>query len=134
MKTRYPHILPILLMTVCLVSCRSAHQADGWYPVSEDDRVVGPAIVTVGDFASLSMDTVSIPEHYVITGQIRPEKVAVWTAATRQRIGERIGFLFEDKVVMAPTINCPVESGAFTIETSDNAMTVRIYEVIREKL
>lgn len=125
-----------VLATLTLFSCRSSRAADGWYPVTDDadERVEGPAIVTVKDFDVLSIDSVSTPHHYIITGRLKAEKVSEWSDVTKQRMGKRIGFLFENNIIMAPRVNCPIETGAFSIETDDNALTLRIYETLKGKL
>lgn len=55
-----------------------------------------------------------------------------WTDATESRIGKRIGFVFNDSVIMAPTINCRIESGGFTINSPDKALILKTYNILNE--
>lgn len=51
----------------------------------------------------------------VIEGKLKVDKVQKWADATENRIRKRIGFVFNDSVIMAPTVNCRIESGSFTM-------------------
>lgn len=119
----------IMLMSMLLCGCLTGRLADGWYPVADipDNRVEGKAIVTVKDFETVAIDTVSIPNVAFIEGRLKADKVSVWAKATEDRIGKRIGFVFEDSVVMAPTVNCRIESGNFTINNENKNLILEIY-------
>lgn len=44
---------------------------------------------------------------------------------------KNIGFVFNDSVIMAPTVNCRIESGCFTINSSDKALMSKIYNTLK---
>lgn len=117
-------------MTLC--GCSTGHLADGWYPVADtpDNRIEGKSIVTVKDFEIVSLDTVSHPDVAFIEGRLKADKVSVWAKATEDRIGKRIGFVFKDSVVMAPTVNCRIESGCFSNNSEDKNLIREIYNSI----
>ena len=50
---------------------------------------------------------------------------------TESRIGKRIGFVFNDSVIMAPTINCCIESGGFTINSPDKSLILEIFNSLK---
>lgn len=119
----------IILFCLPLCCCSTNHLANGWYPVADtsDNSIEGTAIVTVKDFDVLRLDTVSHPDIAFIEGRLKADKVSVWAKATEDRIGKRIGFVFKDSVIMAPTINCRIESGCFTINSEDKNLILEIY-------
>lgn len=123
-----------VLSCILFVGCSSTHRVNGWYPVADvpENRIEGKAIVTVKDFDVVSLDTVSYPDMAVIEGRLKAEKVQKWADATESRIGKRIGFVFNDSVIMAPTINCRIESGCFKINSPDKALILEIYKTINE--
>lgn len=120
--------LPIIVMFLC--GCTTGRHINGWYPVADvpENRIEGKAIVTVQDFDVLTLDTVSCPDMAVIEGKLKVDKVQKWADATENRIGKRIGFVFNDSVIMAPTVNRRIESGSFTINSPDKALIIEIYK------
>ena len=112
--------------------CGTAHPVNGWYPVADvpENKIEGKALVTTKDFASVSLDTVSFPDMAVIEGRLKEDKVLKWAEATESRIGKRIGFVFNDSVIMAPTVNSRIESGGFTISSQDKALMIEIYTTL----
>lgn len=122
----------IILYYIILCGCSTGHLANGWYPVADTpaNGVEGKAIVTVEDFANVTLDTVSIPDDVFIQGCLAADKVSLWAEATEDRIGKRIGFVFRDSVVMAPKVNCRIESGRFTISSPDKRLILEIYNSI----
>lgn len=67
----------------------------------------------------------------VIEGKLKADKVNEWADATEHRIGKKIGFVFNDSVIMAPTVNCRIESGSFTINSSDKALIIEIHNTLK---
>ena len=67
----------------------------------------------------------------VIEGKLTADKVNEWADATEHRIGKKIGFVFNDSVIMAPTVNCRIESGSFTINSPDNTLMREIYNTLK---
>lgn len=122
--------LSIIVMLLC--GCTACRHVNGWYPVADvpENRIEGKSIVTVKDFGTVSLDTVSDPDMAVIEGKLKAEKVQKWADATESRIGKRIGFVFDDSVIMAPTVNCRIESGSFSINSEDKALVLKIYNSI----
>ncbi|MDE5713550.1 MAG: hypothetical protein K2I16_08015 [Muribaculaceae bacterium] len=122
-------ILTSVIICFILGACSSAHRVNGWYPVADspENKIEGKAIVTIKDFETVSLDTVTSQDISVIEGKLKADKVQKWADATESRIGKRIGFVFNDSVIMAPTVNCRIESGDFTINSLDKALILEIY-------
>jgi len=125
-------LITSIIMCFFLGACSSAHRVNGWYPVADvpENRIEGKAIVTTKDFDVVTIDTVSYPDMAVIEGKLKVDKVQKWADATENRIGKRIGFVFNDSVIMAPTVNCRIESGSFTINSPDKTLMIEIYNSI----
>ncbi len=125
----------IVIMFVTLCGCSTRRLANGWYPVADtpDNHIEGKAIVTVKDFDTTRLDTVSYPDVAFIEGRLKVDKVPVWAKATEDRIGKRNGFVFKDSVVMAPSVNCRIESGCFTINSEDKNLILEIYNSLNNK-
>lgn len=124
--------LPIIVMFLC--GCTAARHVNGWYPVADspENKIEGNAIITVKDFDVVSLDTVSYPDMAVIEGRLKVDRVQKWADATENRIGKRIGFVFNDSVIMAPTVNCRIEGGSFTIISPDKALIIGIYKSLND--
>lgn len=119
-----------IVFCVTTVGCSTQNRVDGWYPVADvpENRIEGKAIVTTKDFDVVTLDTVSYHDMAVIEGKLKVDKVQKWADATENRIGKRIGFVFNDSVIMVPTVNCRIESGSFTINSPDKALIIEIYK------
>lgn len=126
----------ITSIIVCFVlgACSTAHRVNGWYAVADspDNKIERKAIVTTEDFDVVILDTVSYPDMAVIEGKLKVDKVQKWADATGKRIGKRIGFVFNDSVIMAPTVNCRIESGSFTINSLDKVLILEIYKSLND--
>lgn len=126
----------ITSIIVCFVlgACSTAHRVNGWYAVADspDNKIERKAIVTTEDFDVVILDTVSYPDMAVIEGKLKVDKVQKWADATEKRIGKRIGFVFNDSVIMAPTVNCRIESGSFTINSLDKVLILEIYKSLND--
>ncbi|WP_440137109.1 SecDF P1 head subdomain-containing protein [Heminiphilus faecis] len=122
-------------MVICVttVGCSTPNRINGWYPVDDEagTRIEGKAIITKKDFDVVTLDTVSCPDMAVIEGRLKVDKVQKWAEATENRIGKRIGFVFNDSVIMAPTVNCRIESGGFTINSPDKVLILEIYKSLK---
>ena len=114
--------------------CSSLHRADGWYPVADipENKIEGKAIVTTKDFEKYVLDSVSHPDMVFIVGKLKEDKIQKWAEATESRIGKRIGFIFKDSVIMAPTVNCRIESGSFTINSNDRKLIFEIFNTLNK--
>ena len=123
-----------IFLCVLLGACSSAHRVNGWYPVADfpENKIEGEAFVTTKDFAEVSLDTVSVPDMAMIEGRLKVAMIQKWADATESRIGKRIGFVFKDSVIMAPTVNCCIESGSFTINSPDKSLILEIYDSLKE--
>lgn len=122
-----------LLSFITIGACSSGSKhADGWYPVADipENMIEGDVIATTDDFESVILDTLSFPGTAFIEGRLKPEKIRKWADATEERIGKRIGFVYHDSVVMAPTVNCRIESGTFSINSEDRNLIIEIYKSI----
>lgn len=126
---------PLIAFFICILmgSCSIAHRADGFYPVADipEDIIEGKAIVTTKDFAFIALDSLSCPNQTVITGKIKQDKIKKFADATERRIGKRIGFVYKDSVITAPTINCRIESGNFQINSNDKKLILEIYSKLK---
>ena len=67
----------------------------------------------------------------IIEGKLKADKVQKLADSTENRIGKRIGFVFNDSVIMAPTVNCRIESGSFTINSPDKTLMIEIYNTLK---
>lgn len=117
----------IAAISIALTACSLNHRENGWYPVDDANIIEGEAIATTADFEVVSLDTITTPGVAFIEGKLKQNKVDSWTDATERRIGKRIGFVFNDSVIMAPTVNCTIESGSFTINSPDKELILEIY-------
>lgn len=124
-----------IILGLIFCGCSTGRLADGWYPIADtsDNRIEGKAIVTVKDFETVVIDTLSHPDVAFIEGRLKANKVPVWAKVTEGRIGKRIGFVFKDSVVIAPTINCRIESRTFTINSDDRNLILEIYNSLNNK-
>lgn len=124
----------LLFVPIVLTCCSTATKVPGWYPVADypDDRVTGDAVVTVKDFKHISID--SIDSHVYIAGKLKPAKIAEWADYSETHIGKRLGFLYNDSIVCAPTINTRLESGNFQITSPDAALLHKIYDSLSKEV
>ena len=121
------NLIALAITSLTLYACSTAHRDNGWYPVDNSNNIEGEAIVTIDDFAKVSLDTVTDPEIAFIQGVLKQDRISDWADATERRIGKRIGFVYKDSVIMAPTVNCRIESGSFSINSSDKRLILEIY-------
>ena len=121
------NLIALAITSLTLYACSTTHQDNGWYPVDNSDNIEGEAIATTNDFERVSLDTVTDPDIAFIQGILKQDRISDWTDATEQRIGKRIGFVYKDSVIMAPTVNCRIESGSFSINSSDKQLILEIY-------
>ena len=132
MKKLLKEIIFLLVISIIIEvsGCSSAHHANGWYPVADfpENMIEGKAIATTRDFEKCILDSVSVPDMIIITGKLKEDKIQKWADATESRIGKRIGFVFKDSVIMAPTVNCRIESGTFTINSNDRKLILEIFD------
>lgn len=126
-------LITSIIMCFFLGACSSAHRVNGWYPVADvpENRIEGKAIVTTKDFDVVTLDTVSFPDKAIIEGKLKAGKVKKWADATENRIGKRIGFVFNDSAIMAPTVNSRIERGSFIINSPDKAMMSKNYNSLK---
>lgn len=128
--------LAVGIAAILLSGCSSRHYADGWYPVADypENRIEGQAIITAKDFAVVVLDTAYRPDVPVIVGRMKDDKVKDFAEATENRIGKRIGFVYKDSVIVAPTVNCRIAGGSFTIESQDSKLILEIYESLKSQI
>ena len=121
------NLIALAITSLTLYACSTTHQDNGWYPVDNSDNIEGEAIATTNDFERVSLDTVTDPDIAFIQGILKQDRISDWTDTTEQRIGKRIGFVYKDSVIMAPTVNCRIERGSFSINSSDKQLILEIY-------
>lgn len=124
------NLIALVITSLTLIACSTTHRDNGWYPVDNSDNVEGEAIVTTDDFERVSLDTVTAPDMAFIEGILKQDKISDWADATERRVGKRIGFVFNDSVIMAPTVNCRIESGSFSINSSEKKLILEIYNFL----
>lgn len=126
-------LIAAIFIVVILGACSSVRRVNGWYPVSDnlENMIEGNAIITAKDFDVVILDTVSFSDMAIIEGKLKAGKVKKWADATENRIGKRIGFVFNDSVIMAPTVNCRIESGSFTLNSPDKVLMSKIYNTLK---
>ena len=121
------NLIALAITSLTLYACSTTHRDNDWYPVDNSDNIEGEAIVTINDFERVSLDTVTDHDIAFIQGVLKQDKIPVWADATEQRIGKRIGFVYKDSVIMAPSVNCRIESGSFSINSFDKRLILEIY-------
>lgn len=130
----------LMMLLLILCACSSHRKADGWYPLADypDNSIVGKPLATVKDFERVVIvrdtfiienDTVS---QLLIQGRVKPEKRRQWADGTERLIGKRLGFVYNDSVIIAPQINASIESGSFQIISTDTTLIKSIYNSIKE--
>lgn len=125
--------IPIIILIIG--ACASQHKTDGWYPVADypDNSIVGKPLATVKDFKMLVLhrDTLIIEGDTIrrmfIYGEVKPEIRKSWADGTEMMIGHRLGFIYNDSVIVAPNVNVRIESGSFEITSPDTTLLKRIY-------
>ena len=120
-------LIALAITSLSLYACSTTHRDNGWYPVDNSNNIDGEAFATTDDFESVSLDTVTDPDIAFIQGVLKQDKISDWANSTERRIGKRIGFVYKDSVIMAPTVNCRIESGSFTINSPDKRLILDIY-------
>jgi len=92
---------------------------NGWYHLDDAERIVGDPIITVADFAYLRIDSGVVTSDekifYNIIGQVKEDKIKNWGDETENAIGKKIGFLYNGKVLCAPSPNVRLPYGHFGI-------------------
>jgi preprotein translocase subunit SecD len=107
----------------------------GWYHITEDetgfkrqiDRTeafcfVDPKPIVVKEhFGKLKIfKTESQGQHYeALSIPISKEYKDLWADATEKSIGRRIGFIVDNVLVTAPTVNMKIENGASSLHRWD---------------
>lgn len=126
-------VLLVLLCSLAIAGC-STRRVNGWYPIADYPRndIEGKAIITVNDFAESSLDSVSFPGTIFIWVRLKPNKTQKWVEATEHRIGKRIGFVFNDSVVMAPRVNCRIDGGECTIISEDENLIKETFKSLNK--
>lgn len=139
MKLR-PVIISILTIPLC--GCSSHHKVAGWYPIASDteNTIIGESLVTIKDFEKvvLTTDTFTIDGKTVcqtlIQGKIKADRINDFADATEMMIGQRLGFVFNDSVIMTPQVNARIESGSFQIISPDTTLLRNIYNSINQEI
>lgn len=133
MKSRLCYFILACLLCGCTAS---RHKANGWYRVADfpDNTIIGEAIVTTDAFEYVTLDSIKDDCTTFIEGQLKQDRIPLWADVTERCMGHRIGFVFNDSVVMAPKVNCRMESGRFTINSNDKNLILEIYDsIVRTK-
>lgn len=140
MKYKY-----LILSAFCIIlaSCTKKQDVNGWYFITDSQTQAFDKlpIVTVADFETLRVDSALNSENamtYVITGQMKADKIKTWADATEKAIGKQIGFLYNGEIISAPQVNARIERGHFQISSKelsrDREKTLCIYEALRKDI
>lgn len=132
-------IMFIPIVFLIIGACVSQQKTDGWYPVADypDNTIVGKPLATVKDFEMvvLQKDTLFIEGDTIrrmyIYGEVKPEIRKSWADGTEMLIGHRLGFVFNDSIIMAPNVNARIESGSFEITSPDTVLLKKIYQSMK---
>ncbi|MDE5839571.1 MAG: hypothetical protein K2H49_01490 [Muribaculaceae bacterium] len=126
----------IICLWLSLTGCSAVHRADGFYPVADipENQIEGKAIVKTNDIECIVLDTIADFNEIVITGILKKDKIKKFADATENRIGKRIGFVYKDSVITAPTVNCRIESGTFQINSKDRNLILEIFSSLKKDM
>lgn len=121
----------VTFVLVGLAACKS-HRDIGWYRIADypDNSIVGNLLFGKADFTDIYLDTMPDFGLPYIQCRIIPEKRKEWSDITELLIGKRLGFVYNDSVIMAPVINARIESGSFEIVNKDKRLLNSIYKTL----
>ncbi len=73
---------------------------------------------------------------YQIVGRVCENERKAWAEATEKAIGGYIGFVFENRILTKPMINCRIESGCFAITTPTGQLEEmkQVFQKLSEKM
>lgn len=134
--------MSLFMLVICSISCQPSKtgQPNGWYHLNSNEKATGTPFLTVKDFAYLRLDsgwmeTENIP-FYEILGKVRKDKLKQWADETEKAIGKKIGFVYMDKVLCAPSPNLKLEDGYFSISliNYNSSDAHEIYRKLRKEL
>ena len=129
-------ILLMLLILPLLMACQqpTKQRENGWYYLTEksNDSISSEPIVTVKDFIALKLECDYFGQ-YMITGTISPHKQKKWAEATKQAVGKRICFVFNNEIITDPQVNCPIVNGRFAISNPHGHDLPKMFEQIRKE-
>lgn len=139
MKYKY-----LILSAFCIIltNCTKKQDVNGWYFITDKQTQAFDKlpIVTVADFETLRVDSTLNSENamtYVITGQMKADKIKTWADATEKAIGKQIGFLYNGEIISAPQVNARIEMGHFQISSQklskDREKMLGIYKALKEE-
>lgn len=139
---QYLSMAYIIMPFIFFCACSTSHKANGWYPIGNDinSKIIGKPLATVRDFCDIALirDSICLEGdtiiQVVIQGNIKPEKLHIWIMGTERLIGNKLGFVFNDSIIIAPKINASIESGKFQINSSDTILLNNIYESLKQEI
>lgn len=113
---------------------------NGWYYVTsgKQDSLSAEPIVSTKEFAAVELDSFQNEQNkemvYLIVGRVKDSSVKTWADATEQSIGKHIGFVYRNKVICYPRVNARIESGNFSISSTEAAEMKALYKEIQEEI
>ena len=113
---------------------------NGWYYVTsgKQDSLSAEPIVSTKEFAAVELDSFQNEQNkdmvYLIEGRVKDSSVKTWADATEQSIGKHIGFVYRNKIICYPRVNARIESGNFSISSTEAAEMKALYKEIQEEI
>lgn len=113
---------------------------NGWYYVTsgKQDSLSAEPIVSTKEFAAVELDSFQNEQNkemvYLIVGRVKDSSVKTWADTTEQSIGKHIGFVYRNKVICYPRVNARIESGNFSISSTEAAEMKALYKEIQEEI
>lgn len=113
---------------------------NGWYYVTsgKQDSLSAEPIVSTKEFTAVELDSFQNEQNkrmvYLIVGRVKDSSVKTWADATEQSIGKHIGFVYRNKVICYPRVNARIESGSFSISSTEAAEMKALYKEIQEEI
>lgn len=131
------YVIPALFSLVCCYPTSTSDKPNGWYFLDNNAEIeTTNPIVVVKDFAYLRLDSGMVANTnkpiYEIIGKVKEAKVKTFADATEKAIGKKIGFLYNDKILNAPSPNMRLESGNFSINLSSAYSSKEAHSVYKE--
>lgn len=125
--------LPALMLASCSSLLIPPPLENGWYEFKSVEKmtVKNKPIALASGFRDLAIDSIPMPgmKVYAIKGMVGDPET--WRKATEKAVGKKIGFIYDGRLVCAPQVNAPMESGNFMITFPPSATKADVEEVYR---
>ncbi|MBK8657520.1 MAG: hypothetical protein IPN22_01225 [Bacteroidetes bacterium] len=109
------------------------HLVTGWYYITNskngckrqldnttDYYFIDPTpIVTSVNFILLKIYKSKYSDGYGLTMQLNEKGAKAWSIATGKAIGDKLAFIFDNKLLYTPTVNAQIEGGQTALNRGD---------------